>query len=106
VASVADGRSAVAPALVVAAADNGARRFLEFFALTIENPDTRAAYFHACRRFFAWCEASTDIDEIADIEPMHVAAYIRGLGKDFEKPTVKQPCQTRMSFALNPARSG
>jgi hypothetical protein len=25
----------------------------------------------------------------ADIEPMHVAAYIRGLGEDFEKPTFK-----------------
>jgi site-specific recombinase XerD len=25
-----------------------------------------------------------------DIEPLHVAAYIEALGKDFEKPTVKQ----------------
>ena len=50
VASVADGRSAVAAALVAAAGDTGARRFLEFFAVTIENPNTRAAYFHACRR--------------------------------------------------------
>jgi hypothetical protein len=24
------------------------------------------------------------------IEPLHVAAYIEALGKDFEKPTVKQ----------------
>ena len=80
VASVADGGSAVAPALVAAAGDNGARRFLEFFAVTIENPNTRADYFHACRRFFAWCEARADIDEIADIEPMHVASYIRGFG--------------------------
>jgi hypothetical protein len=80
VASVADGRSAVEPALVAAAGDNGARRFLEFFAVTIENPNARAAYFHACRRFFAWCEARVDIDEIADIEPMHIASYIRGFG--------------------------
>ena len=72
VASVADGRSAVPPALVAAAGDNGARRFLEFSAVTIENPNTRAAYFHVCRRFFAWCEAHADIDEIADIEPMRV----------------------------------
>ena len=28
--------------------------------------------------------------QLADIEPLHVAAYIEALGKDFEKPTVKQ----------------
>ena len=39
-----------------------------------------AAYFHACRRFFAWCEACADVDEIADIEPTHGAFYIRGFG--------------------------
>ena len=72
------------------AGDKAVRRFLEFFAVTIDNPNTRAAYFHACRRFFAWCDRREDIEELADIEPMHVAAYIRGLGKDFEKPTVKQ----------------
>ncbi len=32
----------------------------------------------------------TKIGEIADIEPLHVAAYVEALGKDFEKPTVKQ----------------
>jgi site-specific recombinase XerD len=30
------------------------------------------------------------IGQLADIEPLHVAAYIEALGKDFEKPTVKQ----------------
>jgi hypothetical protein len=65
---------------VASVADNGAHRFLEFFAVTIENPNTRAAYFHAGRRFFAWCEARADIDETADIEPMHVASHIRGFG--------------------------
>jgi hypothetical protein len=28
--------------------------------------------------------------ELVAIEPLHVAAYVEGLGKDFEKPTVKQ----------------
>src|SRR5580658_9818506 len=68
----------VVPAIVVAAGDGAARRFLEFFAVTIDNPNTRAAYFRACRRFFAWCDRREDIDELAYIEPMHVAAYIRG----------------------------
>jgi hypothetical protein len=44
------------PAIGVAVGDKAARRYLEFFAVTIENPNTRQAYFHACRRFFAWCE--------------------------------------------------
>src|SRR6202795_5222747 len=78
------------PALVAAGGGGPARRFLEFFAVTIDNPNTRAAYFHACGRFFVWCDRREDIVELVDIEPMHVAAYIRGLGKGFEKPTVKQ----------------
>jgi site-specific recombinase XerC len=55
------------------------------------------------------------IGEIADIEPLHVAAYVEALGKDFEKPTVKQhPAATRMLvdwlvtgqvIATNPAHS-
>jgi len=40
-------------------------------------------------RFFAWCEHH-QLGGIDDIEPLHVAAYIEALGKDFEKPTVKQ----------------
>ena len=80
----------VVPAIVAAAGENAMRRFLEFFAVTIDNKNTRDAYLHGCRRFFAWCDRREDIEELADIEPMHVAAYIRGLGKDFEKPTVKQ----------------
>jgi hypothetical protein len=30
------------------------------------------------------------IGQLADIEPLHVAAYIEALGEDFEKPTVQQ----------------
>jgi site-specific recombinase XerD len=105
----------VVPAIVAAAGDKAMRRYLEFFAVTIDNPNTRTAYFHACRRFFAWCDPRDDIEELADIEPMHVAAYIRGLGKDFEKPTVKQHLAAiRMLFdwlvtgqvvAINPAHA-
>ena len=106
------GGDQVVPAII--AGDKAARRYLEFFAVTIENANTRAAYFHACRRFFAWCEQK-GIDELVAIEPMHVAAYIRALGKDFEKPTVKQHLAAiRMLFdwlvvgqvvAINPAHA-
>jgi integrase/recombinase XerD len=80
----------VVPAIVAAAGENAMRRFLEFFAVTIDNANTRDAYLHACRRFFAWCDLRDDIDELADIEPMHVAAYIKAMGGGFEKPSVKQ----------------
>jgi site-specific recombinase XerD len=79
----------VVPRVIAAAGDQAARRFLEFFAATIRNKNTRQAYYRAVVRFFAWCDRHK-IGEIADIEPLHVAAYIEALGKDFEKPTVKQ----------------
>ncbi len=56
------------PRVIAAAGDQAARRFLEFFAATIRNKNTRMAYYHACVRFFAWCDRHR-IGEIADIEP-------------------------------------
>ena len=79
----------VVPRVIAEAGDQAARRFLEFFAATIRNKNTRQAYYRAVVRFFDWCDQHK-IGEIADIEPLHVAAYIEALGKDFEKPTVKQ----------------
>jgi site-specific recombinase XerD len=79
----------VVPAIVAEAGDAAAKRFLEFFAVTIRNKNTRTAYLHAASRFFAWCEHHR-LGALDEIEPLHVAAYIEALGKDFEKPTVKQ----------------
>jgi len=102
------------PRVIADAGDKAARRFLEFFAATIRNKNTRMAYYHACVRFFAWCDHHK-LGEIADIEPLHVAAYVEALGKDFQKPTVKQHLAAiRMLFdwlvvgqvvATNPAHS-
>jgi len=106
--------SIVMPAIVADASDHAARRFLEFFAATIRNKNTRMAYLHAASRFFAWCEHH-HIGQLADIEPLHVAAYIEAVGTNFEKPTVKQHLAAiRMLFdwlvtgqvvATNPAHS-
>jgi hypothetical protein len=106
--------SVVVPAIVADAGDRAAKRFLEFFAATIRNKNTRLAYLHAAGRFFAWCKHQ-DIGQLADIEPLHVAAYIEALGRNFEKPTVKQHLAAiRMLFdwlvtgqvvATNPAHS-
>ena len=79
----------VVPAIVADAGDQAARRYLEFFGVTIRNKNTRTAYLHACGRFFAWCD-NHKLGQLADIEPLHVAAYIEALGENFEKPTVKQ----------------
>src|ERR1700674_1331388 len=81
--------SVVVPAIVADAGDQAARRFLEFFAATIRNKNTRMAYLHAAGKFFVWCEHPR-IGQLANIEPLHVAAYIEALGGNFEKPTVKQ----------------
>ena len=40
---------------IVAAGDTAARRFLEFFAATIRNKNTRLAYFRASERSSSRC---------------------------------------------------
>ena len=79
----------VVPEIIADAGERATRRFLEFFGATIRNKNTRTAYLHATSRFFAWCEHH-QLGQLADIEPLHVGAYIEALGEDFEKPTVKQ----------------
>ena len=61
------------PAVIADAGDGAARRFIEFFAASIRNRNTRMAYYRAACSFFAWVERHR-IGELADIEPVHVAA--------------------------------
>jgi hypothetical protein len=50
-------RSSLAvPSIVANAGDPAARRFLEFFAASIENDNTRMAYYRAVCSLFAWLE--------------------------------------------------
>jgi|SRR5208282_5885047 len=108
-------RSTIAvPAVIAGAGDHAARRFLEFFAATIRNKNTRLAYYRAACHFFAWVEQH-EIGELADIEPIHVAAYIDALQATAAKPTVKlHLAAIRMLFdwlvigqvlAVNPAHA-
>jgi site-specific recombinase XerD len=104
----------VVPRVIAGAGDAAARRFLEFFAATIRNKNTRMAYYRAAELFFGWCDRHR-IGELADIEPLHVAAYIKKLQETMAKPTVKQHLAAiRMLFdwlvteqvvATNPAHS-
>jgi site-specific recombinase XerD len=66
------------PVMVAKAGPWAARRFLEFFAAQIANHNTAMAYHRAACNFFDWLERH-DIHELVDIEPIHVAAYLKAL---------------------------
>jgi hypothetical protein len=44
------------PAIIATAGDKGSEHFLEFFAATIRNKNTRAAYVTAVAQFCIWCD--------------------------------------------------
>jgi len=77
------------PAPFFTATPKAAKRVLEFFTGQINNDHTRRAYMNATRRFAAWC-ASKTIDELAAVQPFHVAAFIKDLQAEVSPPTVKQ----------------
>jgi site-specific recombinase XerD len=77
------------PAPLFTPTPKAARRVLEFFTTQINNDHTRRAYANATRRFAAWC-AQHDIDELARVQPFHVAAFLKDLQAELSPPTVKQ----------------
>ena len=81
--------SPVVPALIATTGEQAQTRFWEFFAANIRNKNTRRAYYQATREFLAWCERA-GVELIADVKPLHVAAYIEQLGRERSAPTVKQ----------------
>jgi site-specific recombinase XerD len=62
---------------------------VEFFTAQINNDNTRRAYINAARRFAVWCEGY-GIKELADVQPVHVVAYVKELQGQLSAPTVKQ----------------
>ena len=81
--------AAVLPARLFAPTPKAAKRVLEFFTAQINNDHTRKAYLNATRRFAAWCEAR-GLDELCEVEPFHVATFVKELQREFSAPTVKQ----------------
>jgi site-specific recombinase XerD len=77
------------PTVVAAAGERASRRFLEFFAANIRNPHTRRAYYRAAEEFLAWC-AEIGVPSIADVQPVHVAAWIEASTRELAAPSVKQ----------------
>jgi integrase/recombinase XerD len=64
-------------------------RMRDFFSSHIRNPNTRRAYREAVRQFSAFC-AEHGIVDLAQVEPVHVAAFVEAQLKLHSKPTVKQ----------------
>lgn len=77
------------PMLVSQAGEQGLKRFVEFFTVTIRNANTRKVYHRNACRFLDWC-AERGVSQLAQIEPIHVAAYIEGLQNSLSAPSVKQ----------------
>src|SRR6202521_1836526 len=103
--------NATVPALIAARGAHAGRRFVEFFTVNIRNPNTRRAYFRAVTEFCDWRDQARL--GLLDIEPVHVAAWVEKLGREFSPPSVKQwLAAVRMLFdwlvvgqvlAVNPA---
>ena len=83
------GTTAMLPAQIGRADEKTQKRFLEFFAATIRNKNTRMAYFRAVGKFFAWCEAR-GIGELKQVEPLIVAAFVEEETAKHQAQTVKQ----------------
>jgi integrase/recombinase XerD len=65
------------------------KKFFEFFTVPIRNANTRAAYYRAIQQFLAWVERA-GYQQLEDIEPITVAAYIETLQRQAAPLTVKQ----------------
>jgi site-specific recombinase XerD len=77
------------PALVAAAGAHASIRFMEFFAANIRNPHTRRAYARAVKDFLTWCE-DAGVCSIAQVQPLHVAAWVELQTREHAAPTAKQ----------------
>jgi site-specific recombinase XerD len=70
-----DGSDINLPAIVTNTTGDAKTRFLEFFAVTIRNRNTRTAYMRAIGAFLGFCERG-GLTALPEITPLHVAAYI------------------------------
>jgi integrase/recombinase XerD len=61
----------------------------DFFSSHIRNKNTRRAYQEAVRQFSAFCSEHGIVD-LAQVEPVHVAAFVEDQLREHSKPTVKQ----------------
>jgi integrase len=80
--------TAVVPAIVADTHPDAGERFVEYFAATIRNPNTRAAYMNAVADFLRFALA-VELGSLAEIRSIHVTLYIESVSARFSAPTVK-----------------
>jgi len=78
----------VLPAVIADQGEKAAERFFTFFADTIPNQNTRAAYYRNTMRFFAWTHAKCL--SLPAIKSYRVSVYLAELATKHATPTVKQ----------------
>ena len=76
---------------MVSSDERTAWRFVDFFAVTIRNPNTREAYYRAVCRFMDWCE-NRGLGRLDVIMPIHVAAYVEQI--PLSRASVRQRLST------------
>ena len=69
----------IVPAIVADTHRDAGERFLEYFAATIRNANTRAAYMNAAADFLRF-EPVADLGSLAEIRSIHVSAYVEAVG--------------------------
>ncbi len=76
------------PPIVADTHEDAAERFVEYFAATIRNANTRAAYMNAVTDFLAYSPVA-GLGSLAEIRSIHVSAYIEHATARFAPQTVK-----------------
>jgi len=76
------------PALIADMGEQATWRYVEFFAASIRNPNTRRAYARACSRFFRWCEDRGLT--LTTIRPFDVGVWVDQLQENQGAAGVKQ----------------
>lgn len=77
------------PAIIAARGPKAEQAFWTFFAARIRNPNTRSAYLQAARLFVAFCE-ERGLQDLGQVQPFHVAAWVEARCQERAPATVKQ----------------
>jgi integrase/recombinase XerC len=81
--------SVLVPAIVADTHRDAGERFVEYFAATIRNANTRAAYMNAVADFLAFAPVAA-LGSLAEVRSIHVSAYVEYVSARFAPQTVKQ----------------
>jgi site-specific recombinase XerD len=69
------------PAIIARAGPTTRKKFFEFFTVPVRHANTQTAYYRAIQQFQAWAKRDGNQD-LEDIEPITVAAYIETLQRE------------------------